>query len=114
MYIDEAQDYGVAVSYVIKKRMPKTAFMIMGDVSQNINYDSGMNDWEEFRQIMLPDSKDPSNEGLRGRFYTLCKTIENTIEISICGTNFDRRSFKTYLIETDRSSRQSHVGIWGK
>lgn len=46
MYIDEAQDYGVAVYYVIKKRMPKTAFMIMGDVSQNINYDSGMNDWE--------------------------------------------------------------------
>ena len=43
MYIDEAQDYGVAVYYVIKKRMPKTAFMIMGDVSQNINYDSGMN-----------------------------------------------------------------------
>lgn len=30
MYIDEAQDYGVAVYYVIKKRMPKTAFMIMG------------------------------------------------------------------------------------
>ena len=56
MYIDEAQDYGVAVYYVIKKRMPKTAFMIMGDVSQNINYDSGMNDWEELRQIMLPDS----------------------------------------------------------
>ena len=49
--------------------------MIMGDVSQNINYDSGMNDWEELRQIMLPDSKDPSNEGLRGRFYTLCKEL---------------------------------------
>ena len=61
MYIDEAQDYGVAVYYVIKKRMQKTTFMIMGDVSQNINYDSGMNDWEELRQIMLPDSKDPSN-----------------------------------------------------
>lgn len=112
MYIDEAQDYGVAVYYVIKKRMPKTAFMIMGDVSQNINYDSGMNDWEELRQIMLPDSKDPSNEGLRGRFYTLCKSYRNTIEISkFAAQILDRSSFKTYPIEPI-VRHGSPVGIW--
>ena len=112
MYIDEAQDYGVAVYYVIKKRMPKTAFMIMGDVSQNINYDSGMNDWEELRQIMLPDSKDPSNEGLRGRFYTLCKSYRNTIEISNFAEQIlDRSSFKTYPIEPI-VRHGSPVGIW--
>ena len=80
--------------------MPKTVFMIMGDVSQNINYDSGMNDWEELRRIMLPDSKDPENEGLQGRFYTLCKSYRNTIEISdFAAQILERSSFQTYPIE---------------
>lgn len=112
MYIDEAQDYGVAVYYVMKKRMPKTVFMIMGDVSQNINYDSGMNDWEELRQIMLPDAKDPSNENLQGRFYTLCKSYRNTIEISnFAAQILDRSRFKTYPIEPI-VRHGSPVGIW--
>lgn len=112
MYIDEAQDYGIAVYYVIKRRMPKTVFMIMGDVSQNINYDSGMNDWEELRRIMLPDSKDPENEGLQGRFYTLCKSYRNTIEISdFAAQILERSSFQTYPIEPIVRHGKP-VGIW--
>ena len=71
-----------------------------------------MNDWEELRQIMLPDSKDPSNEGLRGRFYTLCKSYRNTIEISnFAAQILDRSSFKTYPIEPI-VRHGSPVGIW--
>ena len=31
---------------------------IMGDVSQNINYETGMNDWEEMKEIFLTGPKD--------------------------------------------------------
>lgn len=84
----------------------------MGDVSQNINYDSGMNDWEELRRIMLPDSKDPENEGLQGRFYTLCKSYRNTIEISdFAAQILERSSFQTYPIEPIVRHGKP-VGIW--
>ena len=45
IFIDEAQDFGMAPYYVLKKVLPACYFTIMGDVSQNINYETGMNDW---------------------------------------------------------------------
>lgn len=104
MYIDEAQDYGAAVYYVLKMRMPKTVFMIMGDVSQNINYDSGMNDWKELRSEVLNDPQDV--------FYTLCKSYRNTIEISNYAAQIlERSSFETYPIEPI-VRHGNPVGIW--
>lgn len=47
--IDEAQDIGESVYYVLKQVLFGCHYTIMGDMSQNINYDTGMNDWEKRR-----------------------------------------------------------------
>ena len=74
LFIDEAQDFGSALYYVLKQVLPSCYFTIMGDVSQNINYESGMNDWEEIRSFFLTAPKD--------QFKVLAKSYRNTIEIS--------------------------------
>lgn len=74
IFIDEAQDFGVAPYYVLRTVLPKCFFTIMGDVSQNINYESGMNDWEDLKKCMLASEKDS--------FRLLSKSYRNTIEIS--------------------------------
>lgn len=74
IFIDEAQDFGIAPYYVLRKVLPSCYFTIMGDVSQNINYETGMNDWEDMRKWVLT--------GERDCFKLLQKSYRNTIEIS--------------------------------
>ena len=74
LFFDEAQDFGISVYYVLRQILPKCYFTIMGDVSQNINYETGMNDWEELKGVFLTDQKD--------QFRLLSKSYRNTIEIS--------------------------------
>lgn len=74
MFIDEAQDFGPSIYYVLHEVLPACYFTIMGDVSQNINYETGMNSWREFTMKIFCDEKD--------EFRTLSKSYRNTIEIS--------------------------------
>lgn len=92
IFIDEAQDFGITPYYALKKVLPGCYFTIMGDVSQNINYETGMNDWEDMRKWMLTGEKD--------RFCLLSKSYRNTIEISeYAGRILERASFGRYRIE---------------
>lgn len=92
IFIDEAQDFGITPYYALKKVLPQCYFTIMGDVSQNINYETGMNDWEEMRKWVLTGEKD--------RFRLLTKSYRNTIEISeYAGKILEKASFGRYKIE---------------
>lgn len=90
--IDEAQDFGAMVFGVMRRVLPKTTFTIMGDVSQNINYDSGMNDWEDLTKRIFSSERDC--------FYVLAKSYRNTVEISeFAGKILKKCSFPVYEIE---------------
>lgn len=92
LFLDEAQDFGVGIYYVLKMVLPKCYFTIMGDVSQNINYETGMNDWEELKKLFLTGPKD--------RFCLLQKSYRNTIEISAyAGKILEKASSGRYQIE---------------
>lgn len=90
--IDEAQDFGEMIYYVMRELLPECYFTIMGDVSQNIRYETGMNDWEGLKQIMFQKEKDS--------FYLLAKSYRNTIEISECaGRVLEKASAGSYKIQ---------------
>ena len=90
--IDEAQDYGEMVYYVLKQLLPECHFTIMGDVSQNIRYDTGMNDWEGLKEAIFEKESDS--------FYLLSKSYRNTIEISECaGTVLEKAAQGNYKIQ---------------
>ncbi len=90
--IDEAQDFGMTVYYSLKYCMSKCTFTIMGDVSQNINFDCGLQDWEELKKVMLPDKYD--------YFGLLRKSYRNTVEISEFATDILKHaSFPIYPVE---------------
>lgn len=92
IFIDEAQDFGIFPYYVLRKVLPACYFTIMGDVSQNINYETGMNDWEDMRKWVL--------SGERDSFRLLKKSYRNTIEISeYAGKILEKASFGRYRIE---------------
>lgn len=91
LFLDEAQDFGLSVYYVLKKVLPDTYFTIMGDVSQNINYDTGINDWFELNKLFLTGEKD--------KFLLLRKSYRNTIEISAyAGKILEKASAGQYKI----------------
>lgn len=91
LFLDEAQDFGIGAYYVLKKLLPATYFTIMGDVSQNINYYTGLNDWYELQRLFLTAPKDC--------FMLLQKSYRNTIEISeYAGRILDKASFGRYKI----------------
>lgn len=91
LFLDEAQDFGLSAYYALKMLLPDTYFTIMGDVSQNINYETGMNDWYELTKLFLT--------GPRDKFLLLQKSYRNTIEISeYAGNILDRASFGRYKI----------------
>lgn len=77
--IDEAQDFGMMVYGALKYCLSKCTYTIMGDVSQNIYFDYGLQDWEELRRLMLPDEFD--------YFGLLKKSYRNTVEISNFATD---------------------------
>lgn len=92
IFIDEAQDFGAVIYYVLRRVLPACYFTIMGDVSQNINYETGMNDWEDMREWVLT--------GERDTFRLLRKSYRNTIEISeYAGKILEKASFGRYQIE---------------
>ncbi|MDO4277169.1 MAG: ATP-binding domain-containing protein [Eubacteriales bacterium] len=72
--VDEAQDFGPSVYYALSRALPGCRFTIMGDISQNIHYETGMNTWESLRHEVF---------GTKGtKFHVLAKSYRNTIEIS--------------------------------
>lgn len=72
--IDEAQDFGMMAYSVLKFCLKDCTYTIMGDVSQNIHFGYGLNDWEELKGLMLTDEMDS--------FGILKKSYRNTVEIS--------------------------------
>lgn len=90
--IDEAQDFGEMIYYVLKQLLPDCFFTIMGDVSQNIRYETGMNDWEGLKAAIFDNDNDS--------FCLLSKSYRNTIEISECaGKVLEKASQGSYKIQ---------------
>lgn len=92
IFIDEAQDFGPIVYYALRTVLPACYFTIMGDVSQNVNYECGMNEWNDIRKKIFSGSSD--------RFRVLAKSYRNTIEISeFAGEILTSASRGAYKIE---------------
>lgn len=90
--IDEAQDFGMMAYSVLSFCIRGCTYTIMGDVSQNIHFGFGLNDWEELKALLLPDKMDS--------FGILKKSYRNTVEISEFATNILRHgSFSSYPVE---------------
>lgn len=90
--IDEAQDFGMMAYEVLHYCIPGCSWTIMGDVSQNIHFGFGLNDWEELKGLILCDPKDT--------FGVLSKSYRNTVEISDFAQEILRHgSFSSYPIE---------------
>lgn len=92
LFLDEAQDFGIGVYYVLRTLLPAAYFTIMGDVSQNIHYDTGLNDWHELQKLFLKEERD--------QFLLLQKSYRNTIEISqYAGRILEKASSGRYKIQ---------------
>lgn len=92
IFIDEAQDFGETVYYVLKHTLTDCYFTIMGDVSQNIRYETGMNGWDQLKEAIFDSPKDS--------FYLLLKSYRNTIEISnFAGEVLQHASYGGYQID---------------
>ena len=90
--IDEAQDFGMMIYSSLKYCLTKCTYTIMGDVSQNISSDYGLNSWEELTSLMLPGEFDT--------FMLLQKSYRNTIEISGFATDIlHHGTFPVYPIQ---------------
>lgn len=90
--VDEGQDFGEMVYYVLKQVLEGCYFTVMGDVSQNINYETGMNDWEALKSILFDQNRDS--------FRLLAKSYRNTIEISeLAGRVLEKASAGAYKIQ---------------
>lgn len=72
--IDEAQDFGMMAYAALQFCMHGCTYTVMGDVSQNIRFGCGLNDWEELKTLLLTDEMDS--------FNVLKKSYRNTVEIS--------------------------------
>ncbi|HBA47181.1 MAG TPA: DNA helicase UvrD [Lachnospiraceae bacterium] len=90
--IDEAQDYGMMAYSVLHFCIEACTYTIMGDVSQNIHFGFGLNDWEELRALLLTDKMDS--------FGILKKSYRNTVEISEFATKIlHHGQFSSYPVE---------------
>lgn len=90
--IDEAQDFGMMAYCCLKYCLSKCTYTIMGDVSQNISLDYGLNDWRELQDLMLPDEFDT--------FELLRKSYRNTVEIANFATDIlYHGTFDVYPVE---------------
>lgn len=90
--IDEAQDFGMMAYSVLKFCIKDCTYTIMGDVSQNIHFGYGLNDWEELKKLYLPDEMDS--------FGILKKSYRNTVEISKFATDILHHGrFSIYPVE---------------
>lgn len=92
MVIDEAQDFGMMAYFCLNYCMRGCTYTIMGDTSQNIHYQYGLNDWEELKKLILT--------GIHDSFCLLKKSYRNTIEISEFATEILRHGdFSIYPVE---------------
>lgn len=90
--IDEAQDFGMMAYSVLHFCIKDCTYTVMGDVSQNIHFGFGLNDWEELRGLLLPDEMDS--------FGILKKSYRNTVEISDFATGIlHHGKFSSYSVE---------------
>lgn len=90
--IDEAQDFGMMAYCVLKYCIRECTYTIMGDVSQNIHFGYGLNDWEELKELFLPEPQDS--------FGVLKKSYRNTVEISDFASNILHHGrFSSYPVE---------------
>ena len=90
--IDEAQDFGMMAYSVLKFCIKDCTYTIMGDVSQNIHFGYGLNDWEELKALYLDTD--------RAGFDILKKSYRNTVEISEFATRILRHGqFSIYPVE---------------
>ena len=90
--IDEAQDFGMMAYHVLKFCISRCTYTVMGDVSQNIHFGFGLNDWEELKKLLLTDAM--------ASFGVLKKSYRNTVEISDFATNILHHGrFSIYPVE---------------
>lgn len=90
--IDEAQDFGMMAYNCLVYCMRGCTYTIMGDVSQNIHYGFGLNDWEDLKKLVLTGTYDA--------FGLLKKSYRNTIEISNFATDILKHgNFAIYPVE---------------
>lgn len=90
--IDEAQDFGMMAYMSLHYCMRGCTYTIMGDVSQNIHYEHGLNDWTELTANFLTGEYDS--------FNLLRKSYRNTVEISHFATDILRHgTFSIYPVE---------------
>ena len=80
LVIDEAQDFGMMAYRSLHFCMTGCTYTVMGDVSQNIHFGYGLNDWESLKNLLL--SRDEMSA-----FGLLKKSYRNTVEISDFATN---------------------------
>lgn len=102
--IDETQDFGESVYYVLHQMLPGCYFTLMGDVSQNIHYETGMNGWEDMKNEVFGSA--------HMKFHVLAKSYRNTIEISeYAGRVLGKASAGIYKIQPV-IRHGSPVGVW--
>lgn len=90
--IDEAQDFGMMVYQVLNYCLHDCTYTIMGDTSQNIRFEHGINNWSELRELMVRTQGDT--------FCTLRKSYRNTVEISEFATFILKHgNFEIYPVE---------------
>lgn len=91
VFIDEGQEYGPAVYYVLKKALENCYFMVVGDVCQNLNAGMGLDSWEDIKIKVFSDEKD--------ELRVLNKSYRNTIEISEFASQFLKQDKSSYQME---------------
>ena len=90
--IDEAQDFGMMIYHCLHECINGCTYTVMGDVSQNIHFGVGLNDWEPLKSLILTDAMD--------HFDILKKSYRNTVEISNFATEILRHGkFFHYPVE---------------
>lgn len=90
--IDEAQDFGMMAYGALAYCMRGCTYTIMGDVSQNIHFGYGLNDWKDLQDLILTGTFDS--------FGLLKKSYRNTVEISDFATEILRHgNFSIYPVE---------------
>ena len=90
--IDEAQDFGMMAYGALEYCLRGCTYTIMGDVSQNIHFGHGLNDWRELQELILTGTYD--------HFGLLKKSYRNTVEISHFATEILRHgNFPIYPTE---------------
>ena len=90
--IDEAQDFGMMAYGALAYCLRGCTYTIMGDVSQNIHFGYGLNDWKELQDLILTGNFDS--------FGLLKKSYRNTVEISKFATEILRHgSFSIYPVD---------------